>query len=195
MGFVSLATNLSSTMSVVKYGLHAVRMYCSPCVEGPKTQADTDSLFVHCWHCSEKTIAHDDQRVSNRPAYTPEHKSAWDDSYTNTLTPIVTLPAACTELQTTFSVGLEPPPKKVPEKGPTVRKHRVAMFAQARVRTRGGVCCPINDTSYKRLLCPGGQIVERTLRSRRPLWPFAVHSCRKFRKLEGAQKESTYRTP
>ena len=39
---------------------------------------------------------------SNRPAYTPEHKSTWHYSYTNT----PSIPAACAKLQTT-SIGLE----------------------------------------------------------------------------------------
>ena len=50
---------------------------------------------------------HDNKRVSSRPAYTPEHKSTWNYSHTITLPPILTLPAACTELQTTFSTRLE----------------------------------------------------------------------------------------
>ena len=54
---------------------------------------------------------HDCKRVSNTPAYTPEHKSTWNYSYTNTA-PVLTLPAACTEPQTTFSVGLEPQKKQ-----------------------------------------------------------------------------------
>ena len=38
----------------------------------------------------------------------PKHQSTWNYTYTNTLTPTVILPAAWTELQTTFSIGLEP---------------------------------------------------------------------------------------
>ena len=34
------------------------------------------------------------KRVSNSPAHTPQHKSTWEYSYTNTLPPILTLPAA-----------------------------------------------------------------------------------------------------
>ena len=46
---------------------------------------------------------------SNRAAYTPEHKSTWKYSDTNTLTPTLTLSAADTKLQTTtFSIGLGP---------------------------------------------------------------------------------------
>ena len=45
---------------------------------------------------------------SNRPTHTPEHKSTRNGSYTNTLPPQWTAPAACTSLQTTFSTGLEP---------------------------------------------------------------------------------------
>ena len=37
----------------------------------------------------------------------PEHKGTWNYSHTNTSATMLTLPAACTELQTTFSVGLE----------------------------------------------------------------------------------------
>eukprot|EP00670_Eutreptiella_braarudii_P029325 CAMPEP_0174379840 /NCGR_PEP_ID=MMETSP0811_2-20130205/122963_1 /TAXON_ID=73025 ORGANISM="Eutreptiella gymnastica-like, Strain CCMP1594" /NCGR_SAMPLE_ID=MMETSP0811_2 /ASSEMBLY_ACC=CAM_ASM_000667 /LENGTH=52 /DNA_ID=CAMNT_0015532487 /DNA_START=349 /DNA_END=507 /DNA_ORIENTATION=+ len=40
-------------------------------------------------------------------AYSPEHKSTWNCSYTNTLTPILAVPAACTKLQGTLSIGLE----------------------------------------------------------------------------------------
>ena len=50
---------------------------------------------------------HDNKRVSNRPAYTPEHKSTLKDSHTNTFTPRLTRPAACTKLQTTFAIGLQ----------------------------------------------------------------------------------------
>ena len=38
----------------------------------------------------------------------PERKSTWNCNYTNTLIPLLTLPAARTKLQTTFSIGLEP---------------------------------------------------------------------------------------
>ena len=56
--------------------------------------------------CRHKGL-HDYKRVSSRPAYTAEHKSTWNYSYTNTLTPNSdTLPAACTKLQTTFNIGL-----------------------------------------------------------------------------------------
>ena len=51
---------------------------------------------------------HDYKRMSNTPARTPEHKSTWNYTYTNTLTLIRTLPAARPKLQTTFSIGLEP---------------------------------------------------------------------------------------
>ena len=42
---------------------------------------------------------------SNRPPHTPERKSTYNYS---TLPPILTLPAACTNLQTTLSIALEP---------------------------------------------------------------------------------------
>ena len=51
---------------------------------------------------------HDHKRVLNRPAYTPERKSTLDYSHTSTLPPLWTLPAACTRLQTTFCIALEP---------------------------------------------------------------------------------------
>ena len=41
----------------------------------------------------------------NRPEYTSENKSTWNDSDTNTLTPILTLPAACTQRQTHSLLG------------------------------------------------------------------------------------------
>ena len=47
---------------------------------------------------SEKRIVHDYERVSNRPAYTPEYKSTWNYSCSHTLSPILTLPASCTKL-------------------------------------------------------------------------------------------------
>ena len=37
---------------------------------------------------------HDYKRASNRPSHTPEHKSTWNYTYTNTLIPILALPAA-----------------------------------------------------------------------------------------------------
>ena len=46
---------------------------------------------------------------SSSPAHTPEHKSTWDHSHTNTLPPISPLPAACKTLQTAVSIGLELP--------------------------------------------------------------------------------------
>ena len=50
--------------------------------------------------CRHKpTLVHDDKRMPNTPAHTAEPKSTWDYSYTNTLTPILTLPAARTKLQ------------------------------------------------------------------------------------------------
>ena len=47
----------------------------------------------------KKRFVHHYQRVSNRLAYTPEHKSTCNYSYANTLTPILTLPTACRKLQ------------------------------------------------------------------------------------------------
>ena len=57
---------------------------------------------------NEQRTVHDYKRVSNRPAYTPKHMSTWHYNYIDTLPPILTFPAACTELQTTFSIGLQP---------------------------------------------------------------------------------------
>ena len=59
--------------------------------------------------CRHKPIPplHDDKRVSPRPAYTPEHKSTWNYSYTSSLPPISTFPAARSKLPTTFYIGLE----------------------------------------------------------------------------------------
>ena len=79
---------------------------------------------------SEKRIVHDNKRVSNRLAYTPEHKSTWYYNYTNTLTPMLTLPAACTKLQTTFS---SPKAQK-----PNSAEGGVIVFGQAHIRTKGG---------------------------------------------------------
>ena len=45
--------------------------------------------------------------VQQRPPYTPEHNSTWNYSCTNTLTPMLTLSAACPKLHTTFPIGLE----------------------------------------------------------------------------------------
>ena len=71
------------------------------------------------------------------PAHAPEHKSTWNYSYTNTLPPMLTLPAAHTKLQTTVSIGLDPQKQWFEKKGPKVQKHRAAVFGQACVRTRG----------------------------------------------------------
>ena len=80
---------------------------------------------------------HDYQRVSNRPASTPEHKSTWNCSYTNTLTPVFTLPAACTKHKPQSLLYWN---RKIDgsKKGAKVRENRVAMFGQACVRTRWG---------------------------------------------------------
>ena len=43
---------------------------------------------------ADPTPLHDYKRVSKRPPHTPEHNSAWKYSYTNTLPPTLTLPAA-----------------------------------------------------------------------------------------------------
>ena len=47
---------------------------------------------------------HHHKRGPNTPASTPEHKSTWNCSYTHTMTPGLTFPAACTKLQTTVSL-------------------------------------------------------------------------------------------
>ena len=52
---------------------------------------------------------------SNRLAHIPGRRSTWNHSHANTLLPILTLPAAYTKLQPTFSFGLEPK-KMVPKK-------------------------------------------------------------------------------
>ena len=69
---------------------------------------------------------------SNRPACTPEHKRTWNYSYTTTLPPILTLLAACTKLQTTLSIGLEP-------QQPGFQKTK-NKSVEAHVRTKGGGC-------------------------------------------------------
>ena len=84
----------------------------------------------------EKEIICDYKRVPNRPAQTPEHKGTWSYTHANTLTPTWTLPAGCTTLQTTFSIGAAT--TTVPQKGPKVQKHGVAVFGHVRVRTGGG---------------------------------------------------------
>ena len=80
---------------------------------------------------------HDYKRVSDRPAYHPEPKSTGKYTHANTLTPILTLPEACTKLQTTCSIRLEPQIRWF-QKRPKMRKHGVAVFGQVRVRPRGG---------------------------------------------------------
>ena len=98
---------------------------------------------THVADMSQPPTLCDYKRVSNTPADTPEHKSTWNHSYTNTLAPAWTLPAACTNLQTTFSISLELQ-KQWFQKNPKVRKHDVAVFGQAAVWTRrgggGGYC-------------------------------------------------------
>ena len=85
---------------------------------------------------SQKRPARDYQTVSHTPAHTPQHKSTWDCSCTTTLPPTQTLPAACTTLQTTFSIGLGPQ-KRGFQKDQKVRGHGVAVVGQAGVGTRG----------------------------------------------------------
>ena len=82
--------------------------------------------WITCCRQKPSLPLHDYKRVSNRPTYTPEHKSTWNHTYTNTLIPILTLPAACTKLQTTFSVGLEPQKRwihKKPKSAETWGRH------------------------------------------------------------------------
>ena len=68
----------------------------SPCLDKPVLARGT--------YCGTQVagiaqpIVHDYERVSNRPAYTPEYKSTWNYSCSNTLSPILTLPASCTKL-------------------------------------------------------------------------------------------------
>ena len=68
----------------------------SPCLDKPVLARGT--------YCGTQVagiaqpIVHDYERVSNRPAYTPEYRSTWNYSCSNTLSPILTLPASCTKL-------------------------------------------------------------------------------------------------
>ena len=57
-----------------------------------------------CYRHKPTLPLHDYKRVSNRPAYRPEHNTTWNYSNTNTLPPIL----SCTKLPTTFSIGLGP---------------------------------------------------------------------------------------
>ena len=68
----------------------------SPCLDKPVLARGT--------YCGTQVagiaqpIVHDYERVSNRPAYTPEYKSTWNYSCSNTVSPILTLHASCTKL-------------------------------------------------------------------------------------------------
>ena len=73
----------------------------SPCLNKPV-------LRNTCCRHKPTVRLHDYKRVSNGPAHTPEHKSTWNYTYTNTFPPIVTLATAGTKPQTTFSIALEP---------------------------------------------------------------------------------------
>ena len=97
-----------------------------------------DSYATHVAHISHPPPPQNMTIQSNSPAHTPEHKSAWHYSHTNTSLPLRTLPAASTTPQTTFAVGLGTAKTMVPNKGPKVRKHGVAVLGQARVGTGGG---------------------------------------------------------
>ena len=70
--------------------------------------------------------------MSNSPAYTPEHKSAYNCNYTHTLTPKLTAPAACTKLQNTISEHWNRK-NHGSTTSPKVWKHGVAVF-----RPKGG---------------------------------------------------------
>ena len=50
------------------------------------------------------------------PANLPKYKSTWEHTHTNTSPPTLTLPAACTPRQTTFSIASGPQKTMVPEK-------------------------------------------------------------------------------
>ena len=88
------------------------------------------------------TLVHGYKKVSNRPAYTPQHKSTWNYSYTNTLTPIWTLPAACTKATNHILYWIQTAEMMVPKKPSPpqkkVQKHRIAMFGQAMFGQGGG---------------------------------------------------------
>ena len=79
---------------------------------------------THVADISQPHPPHDYKRVPNTPACTPEHKSTWYYSHTNTSPPIQTLPAACTTLQTTFSIEFEPQ-KRWFQKSAETWSHRV----------------------------------------------------------------------
>ena len=87
--------------------------------------------------CSNATpTPHNMTIQSNRPADTPEHKSTCSYTGTNTLPPTWALPAACTQLYTTFSIGLEPQNRWF-QKDLKVLKHGVASLDKP-VSGRGG---------------------------------------------------------
>ena len=133
---------------------------------------------------SEQRIVRLYKRVPNKPAYTAKHQSTWKYSYTNTLTPILILPAACTKRQTTFSIALEPQNQWL-QKGPKLRKHG---FGQARVRTGGynrfaGLAvraeCPLLfgkgtvPTAARRVVIDRGPIQKHQAITAIQVWPIA----------------------
>ena len=73
-------------------------------------------LLIHPWVFS--------LAWANRPAYTPQHKSTWKYSHTNTLTPMLILPAAY-KPHSLLDCGRK---NGGSTKGPKVQKHGVTVF-------------------------------------------------------------------
>ena len=96
---------------------HGVAVFGQACV----------TMAEHMPHAKANPTPQNMTIRSNRPAHTPDHKSAWNYNYTNTLPPMLILYAACTKLQTTFSIGLEPQSQWFQKRDPKVQKHRVLM--------------------------------------------------------------------
>ena len=110
-----------------------------PLLGGGRSAGKAFCVHIHVADISQPYPSKHDN-TKQQTSYAPEHKSTCSPThytYTNTLPPTWTLPAACTQLQTTFSIGSEPQ-KLWFQKKPKVPKHRVAVFRQVHVRTKGG---------------------------------------------------------
>ena len=100
----------------------------SPCLDRPMLPRGT-------YH---GTPLHDYKTVPKRPAHTPEHKSTWNYSCTNTFTPILTLHAARTKLHTTVSIGSAPQKRRF-QKRPKRAATRVRRVWTSPCSDKGGV--------------------------------------------------------
>ena len=78
--------------------------------------------------------------------YPPRQRSTSNCSYTNTLTPILTLPMTGTKLHTTLAIGLKPQ-KHCSKKGPKERKQGQSCFDMPLIGHKSAMVTPLHNHS------------------------------------------------